>query len=237
MRNQTLSRRILVATFVALSTTVALAGPPLVCWRVHNGGAPSLPWTDSSATYDGTKSSYDTGRLVDDTLALLGPEMPVLSRMETLRRAALYGAHEPKRRDELLARLTTRVKQGSDPLSWFDLGYFVEASRQARSAHEPDFWTRFVEAVGIREAKPKDLPAPSGYECVLEALERRAGDPEMEYAAALITWYPRRPSHEAHLARAVAGAAEGSPLAQNLIEHFQDRGRTLAELRANVASR
>lgn len=237
MRNSTVSKAVLAAALVALGGSAALAGPPLVCWKVHNGGAPSLPWTDNPHSYDGTRSEYDTRRLADDTLALLGPDAPVLARMETLRRAALYGARDAKAGDALVTRLVERAKGARDPLAWFDLGYLVEAVRQARGAHEPYPWTRLVESMGIRATKPKDLPKASGYDCVLEAIELRGSDPDMEYAAALITWYPRQPSHETHLARAVAGAAEGSPLAANLVEHFQDRGRTLAELRANVASR
>jgi len=53
----------------------------------------SLPWTASTNPKDWNtrKADYDTRRLADDTLALLSDQTPVIARMETLRRAALYG--------------------------------------------------------------------------------------------------------------------------------------------------
>jgi hypothetical protein len=53
-------------------------------------------------------------------------------------------------------------------------------------------------------------------------------------AAALAT--QDKAAQRAHLQKAVAGAPEGSLLARNLVSHFGDRGRNLAELRASVGS-
>ncbi len=235
MESRAFWRAWILLVLVALSGSAVLAGPPLVCWQVDTGGAPSLPWAESPRSYEGTRSDYDTARLVDDSLALLGPHVGVLARMETLRRAALYGARDPKRGEELLARLVARAKESNDGLSWFDAGYLVEASRQARGTHEPQFWTRLLETVGVRNTTPKGLDQRTGYDCVLKALSLRGADAEMEYAAALVTWYPRQASHEGHLAKAAAGATEGSLLAANLLKRFGERGRSLAELRANVS--
>ncbi|MBI3666261.1 MAG: hypothetical protein HY236_08570, partial [Acidobacteria bacterium] len=171
----------------------------------------------------------DLARLADDTLALLAPETPVIARMETLRRAALYAQKDPRVADELESRLMARVldaaaKGNADALVWFDAGYLAESYKQATLM------------------SPKSRPAPglNGYTWVSKALALRGNDPEMQFAAALITVYDvslrgKRPNHEAHLQKAVAGAKEGSLLARNLVDHFASRGNTLAALRARFS--
>jgi hypothetical protein len=42
-------------------------------------------------------------------------------------------------------------------------------------------------------------------------------------------------AYVAHLQRALAGAQEGSLLARNMLNYLRDRGKTIAELRANIA--
>jgi hypothetical protein len=212
--------RILVAAAVIAAASSVFAGPPLVCWRVETGGAASLPWLDRSDTYQGMDHDYRTSRLAGDTLGLLGASTPVLERMETLRRAALYAAGDVKAGEALLRGLVERTHRNpADPLAWFDAGYFVEASRQAG---------------GIRSNAAEGLGTKTGYDAVAKAIELSKQDPAMEYAAALVTWYPRRAEHDGHLQRAAAGAAEGSLLAKNLLKNFGDHGRTLADLRASV---
>src|SRR5215475_3189583 len=66
----------------------AMAGPILVCKNYEIGAAKSLPWGGSD--WRSVKSDYDINRLVEDTLALLTPDTPVIVRMETLRRAVIY---------------------------------------------------------------------------------------------------------------------------------------------------
>lgn len=218
----------------ALSGPLAHAGPPLVCWQVDTGGAASLPWTSNPHSYEGIVKAYDTARLGDDTLALLGPEAPVLARMETLRRASIYASKDRAVAQSLLTRLVSRAKEGpGDALALFDAGYFVEALHQANGANEPEIWTKLLEGVGLREKSSRGLGGLSGYQYVEKALEMRGDDPEMEYGAALITWYPRQASHEGHFRKAAAGATEDSLLEKNLLRHFSDRGRTIAELRAS----
>ena len=230
--------RIVVALAVlAMARSALMAGPPLVCWKVETGGAPSLPWTDNPRSYDGTSADYDTKRLAEDTLALLSPDAPALARMETLRRASLYATRDRKEGEDLLSRLIARARESEaagkpDALALFDAGYLVETARQADGKNQPHFWSRTMEALGVRPDREKELGGTTGYDWVRRAIELSGGNPEMEYAAALITWYPRRPEHDGHLARAAAGAPEGSLLGKNLLKHFQDRGRTVAELRA-----
>lgn len=71
----------------------ALAGPPLVCFPFDIGAARSLPM--GTHGWESIDPTYDVSRLVDDTLALLAPETPVLVRMETLRRATIYASKHP----------------------------------------------------------------------------------------------------------------------------------------------
>ncbi len=87
-----------------------------------------------------------------------------------------------------------------------------------------------------RVEKPGVASGIDGLPWVEKAIEMRGGDPEMEFAAALITVWPRQKSFDEHLRRAAEGAHEGTLLAQNLVERFGDRGRTIAELRANLGA-
>lgn len=113
---------------------VALAGPPLICWPFQIGDAKSLPWGDANATkpeydpsgYDklnATKNDYPLTRLVSDTATLLTPQTPVIVRMETLRRAALYAMKDPAVAERLMSHFATRAKSSSDALAVFDAGY------------------------------------------------------------------------------------------------------------------
>jgi hypothetical protein len=48
--------------------------------------------------------------------------------METLRRAAIYSSRDPRLADEIASRLFVRK-------AWFDVGYFIEAVREASEAY------------------------------------------------------------------------------------------------------
>ena len=97
------------------------------------------------------------------------------------------------------------------------MGYFIES------------WRNSVDYRG------KSVPELNGYEWVKKASALRNTDATMEFAAALITSIRAdKAVHQQHLQKAIAGAPEGSLLAVNLVRHFPDKGRSLAELRANV---
>jgi hypothetical protein len=208
---------------------VAQAGPVLICHPYEIGNAKSLPWAGTE--WRSVKSDYDTSRLVEDTLALLTPDTPVIVRMETLRRATIYAVwssrdHEVKlaaKNDriagQLLDRLMARVKQSAtggkpDTLAMFDAGYFIES------------W---------RNGAAKGAPQIDGYGMIVKATNMRGGDASMEFASSLITsMRSDKTAHQAHLQKAIAGAPEGSLLAKNIVKHFPNRGRNMAELRASV---
>ena len=221
----------------------ALAGPPLLCHPFEIGNARSLPWSGSE--WRAVDKNYIINRLVEDTVALLTPETPVLVRMETLRRATVYAVwsmndykvgysvKDATVASELLARLKSRLSDAavkSDKkaaaLAMFDYGYLVESYKQA--IYDPH------ASQGARLASDID-----GYGLIVKSIAMRGSDPEMEYAAALSCMGRKREAGQdaylAHLQRAAAGAQEGSSLAKNMLKLFGDKGKTIAELRANIA--
>ena len=215
---------VLCAAFLSIAGGVGTAlwgGPPLVCFPFETDNARSLPW--GGAGWHETRPDYDTARLAADTLGLLQPDTPVIERMETIRRSALYGVRDPQAAKSVMEALEKRMqgeKGGAAALVQFDLGYFVETYKQALPILK----------------RPVTGPSIDGYALVLQATEK-TGNPEMEFAAALMT--PAKTSKEqqlAHLRRAAAGAKEGSLLARNLVSHFNYLGSDLPALRAALTN-
>jgi hypothetical protein len=193
--------------------SIAQAGPPLICHPIEIGQAKSLPWVEWNRKGNG---GYDLKNLSRDTLAILNSSTPVLVRMETLRRATLYARQDPQVAKELLTRLHLRASNSDaaghpEALAWFDVGYLVETYKQWMGAHEPN------PASGL-----------DGYACVKKALSLRPADPEMEFAAALITLLGPQSERREHLQRAMAGAENDPLLARNLASSFN--GQTVAAM-------
>lgn len=216
--------RTLVVSLLALLPAAAQAGPPLVCFPMAIGEARSLAWGSGSG-WNAPRPEYDRARLAEDTLALLGAQTPVLVRMETLRRAAIYASSDAAAGKRLFDALRGRAGHASggkiDPLAQFDLGYEVEAYRQTRH--------------GLDRVLSVD-PPEDGYALVRQALAARSSDPAMEYAAALITCdRARRDLSDQHLRVALAGAREGSDLARTLAAHQPLWGDRLQAFRAAAA--
>lgn len=212
--------RTLVVSLALLPAAVQ-AGPPLVCFPMSIGDARSLAWGSGSG-WNAPQPDYDRARLAEDTVALLVPQTPVLVRMETLRRAAIYASGDAATAKRLFDALRARAGRASagpaDPLAQFDLGYAVEAYRQ----------TRHMADRALSGDPPED-----GYALVRQALLARGPDPEMEYAAALVTCDPdRRRLSDKHLRLALSGAREGSDLARTLAVHRPLWGDRIEALRA-----
>jgi hypothetical protein len=201
-------------------TTFAQAGPPLICHPIEIGQAKSLPWVEFN--HKGS-SDYDLKNLSRDTLALLDSHNPVLVRMETLRRATIYARQDPQAAKELITRLQERAANSDaaghpDALAWFDVGYLTEAYKQWLGKGEPN------PAAGL-----------DGYSLVRKAISLRGSDPEMEFAAALITLPGPDSAHRDHVQKAIAGAKSDSLLAQNLASNFNHE--TISELLVAPAGR
>lgn len=205
---------LIAAAFFPASTV--LAGPPLICHPFDIGGAKSLSWSGGKS-WRAVSPDYNVKHLADDTLALLKADMPVIARMETLRRASIYAMNDKRVALDLHSRLAERAAK-SGALAQFDLGYLEETYKQLTGVSS-----------NMNFAKTLD-----GYSSVVRAIGLRGGDAEMEFAAALITAHPRRSAHDRHLRKAAAGAGEGSLLARNLVSHFENRGRSLSEIRAHL---
>jgi hypothetical protein len=201
----------LAAAFILLALTT-YAGTPLICHPYLIGSAQSLPGSDGD--WKGVNPAYDRTHLVRDTLALLTPKTPIIVRMETLRRAAIYAtagmrgwgdksgfntedrANTSALLEELRAR-ADHARGDDEALALFDVGFFTETLRQT----------------GVDRSL-------NGYDILLKARALRGEDPDMEFALALASSWPKRPERDQHLARARALAKPGSLLASNLGTHF-----------------
>jgi hypothetical protein len=213
MNSHALSRRALSVAAVLLGfTTCAHAGPPLICHPIEIGQAKTLPWVDLS--YQKGSGGYDLENLTRDTLAILDSNPSVLVQMETLRRATIYARQDPQVAKELLTRLEARAanSDAGNPgaLAWFDVGYLAETYKQWMGKGEPN------PASGL-----------DGYGWVRKAISLRGSDPQMEFAAALITLSGSEGDRNDHVEKAIAGAKTDPLLAQNLASHFNLR--TIAE--------
>jgi hypothetical protein len=196
----------------------AVAGPPLICHAVDIGTANSLPWTSSGWNLSG-QETYDVSHLVPDTLALLAPSTAVLVRMETLRRATLYAQKRTPVATELLMRLEARARENpKDALAAFDFGYLAETYKQANWLQQHTDWLK--AAGGGETARANVAMKIDGYEWVRKAIALRGSDPQMEFAAALMTTEGARSKHDRHLQNALAGAKADALLARNLASRF-----------------
>ena len=205
---------IVIAAIVVGFATSAHAGPPLICHTIEIGQANSLPWVDLN--YQKGKGSYDPKNLTKDTLAILDANPSVLLHMETLRRATLYARQDSGAAKELLTRLHARAvgfdgESHSEAAAWFDVGYLTETYKQWFGKGEPN------PASGL-----------DGYALVKKAIGLRGQDPEMEFAAALITLAGPESDHRSHVQNAMMGAKSDPLLAKNLASSFNRQ--TIAEL-------
>jgi hypothetical protein len=191
--------------FAAVATMfVAQAGPPLICHPYKIGDAKSLPW-GAGSNWDSSDPAYNIQNLATDTLAILDQSPTVLVRMETLRRAVLYGAKDHGAARALLAQLKDHEAAPKPSANaYFDYGYFLASLNQINWLYKEDL------SAGI-----------DGYQFVEKALALSPDSPEMHFAAAVMAASPPRPTErDAHLAKARAAKSDGL-LAQNLASHFQ----------------
>ena len=162
-----------IGAVALLTARPALAGPPLLCFPFEIGQARSLPMGSmEKGNWHAIDPNYDVSHLVDDTLALLTPQTPVMVRMETIRRATIYASTHPQIAATLLKKLQDRasVPQPTAGLAVFDFGYLVET---------------FKEAKGMFSEPIPALDQIDGYQLVLKA-HALQNDAAMQRAARLI---------------------------------------------------
>jgi hypothetical protein len=192
----------------------AFAGPPLLCHPFDIAGARSLPWDGTRAWWQGD-ARYDVAGLIRDTEALLTPSTPVIVRMETLRRAAIYASSDREIASRLLATLTDKARASEqsgrpDALAFLDAAYVTGAFREiGMLAEMPQFRPRVTM---IRTL----VAGADAYALIGKSLSLGAGDPAIEFAAALIAADSSREAYQRHAHKARAGAGKDSLLARNL---------------------
>ena len=184
----------------------ATAGPPMICHPVEIGDAETLPW--GAGAFDEDKS-YRVTRLADDTLAILAGSDSPLVHMETLRRAALYVDPDPELATSLLARFMARALDAEaagkpDALAWLDAGYLAQCFDQ----------------LGVKTGlECGSADGIIGYAWIRRALELSPDDPELEFAAAMMTVLAGPRPHQRHVARTRKLADAGSLVLANLEVH------------------
>jgi len=219
--NTSLRAGILGLTLLAMVSIArpALAGPPLLCHPFDIGAAKSLPWSGASSWFDG-QPGYDLQQLADDTEALLTPSTPIIVRMETLRRAAIYASRDPRVAKRLFLTINDRVRAAAasrgktDPLTLFDAGYLTETFREIGRLGRSSFFAANMNADAM-EALVKDV---DGYALVQKSLALRANDASIELASALIaaSTPDRKGQYAQHAEKARSGAKQDALLARNL---------------------
>ena len=214
-RRRSRSTAIAVLAVLALALP-AVAGPPLLCHAFDIGNARSLPWDGSRAFWQG-RADYRLEDLVADTDALLTPSTPVIVRMETLRRAALYASADGEVAARLYARLAERLQASQKPggrpddLALFDFGYLTETYRQIAELDRG-----MSEFRGRGPALRKAVGRADGYALIKKTLGKPTTDPAIEFAAALMIGRRDDGAFRAHAERARAGAGRDALLARNI---------------------
>ena len=210
------------STFVAVSAVgilmlggPALAGPPLLCHPFDIGTAQSLPW-DGSRSWSHGRADYNVQHLVSDVQTVLHWTTPVIVRMETLRRAAIYGDRDPGVAAQLLDALTRRVSEAerlgasAHALALFDAGYLAETLEQM--AHVRPF-TIFRGSSNVLSAA---LARIDGNALITRALTLNPHDPSLQFGAALVSASSDRQAYRRHADAARRRAATDTLLARNI---------------------
>lgn len=206
----------------------ALAGPPLICHPfVTAVDAKLLPWVPTPKNWYSPDHAYRVENLTADTLRLLTPDAPMLSRMENLRRATIYASEDSRVATDLLHTLLVRAESPSSSpqtaaLAQFDFGYLVETYRQFDHAVGYGMLDGKVRGGLLDEFAKRASPAEAARVAGLDAqaLVRQAQEAvpalsaELEFAASLMS--PDNKAAARHRGLAAAGAPTGSLLARNL---------------------
>jgi len=206
-----------LAAFALLATVApVIAGPPLLCHPFDIGGARSLPW--DGREWSQGRRDYNVANLVADTEAILTPATPVIVRMETLRRAALYASLDNKAAAELLHALNARAAAAdrtassapASAMALFDAGYLTETYRQiAQLGRFDGLGTRSQTIAGV-------LGKADGKALMDRAIALRPDDGAIRFAAALVAASTDKTAYAQHAAKAREGASRDPLLARNI---------------------
>lgn len=216
MRRYPFRSSVVLLTLVAAAAVAhpAFAGPPLLCHPFDIAGARSLPWDGSTGWFQG-RADYDRANLMRDTEALLTPSTPVIVRMETLRRAVIYASADRTAAASLIDRLTTRARSAElagrgTALAYLDAAYVIEAMREMGTLGREGPLAQ--QAANAREVTRET----NAMAWMQKSLAAGAGDPALDFAAALISVGHDKSAYQQHAAKARAGASRDVLLAKNL---------------------
>jgi hypothetical protein len=216
-------RALVTAGALAGFAPAALAGPPLICHPfVTDAAAPMLPWVPSR-NWHSPDAGYDVARLTADTLRLLSADAPILSRMENMRRAAIYAERDLEIAAALLTALLDRTRNPRGDaralaLAWFDAGYLLETYRQLDLIYRHEMRPGHGRPVTMVSAAHAHV---DGYALVQKALAQAPASEiaAIEFAASLMT---QQTLAAAHREQAKSAAAPDSLLARNLAVFWTD---------------
>lgn len=143
---------------------------------------------------------------------------PVIARMETLRRAAIYASRDGAVARGLASRLEARIATVRDAdaraLALFDAGYFAETLQDIVRLQGYDMpGIGPIDAAGLRAI----LKGRDGSARIERALALRPGDPSLRFAAALVAAADdRKADIFSHARFAAAATAKDDLLARNI---------------------
>jgi hypothetical protein len=202
------------ALLIIATGTPAFAGPPLLCHPFDIGTARSLPWSGAHSWFDGD-AGYRVENVVADTEALLTPATPVIVRMETLRRAAIYASADGAVAARLLDRFVKRAEASAasgqpDALQFLDAAYIAGAYREMLLLSRESVFAPRVAALRAALGNTKDTAL------IDRSVAARPDDPAIRFAAALILSDSDRQAYREHAEKARAGAARDPLLARNI---------------------
>ena len=201
-----------LAAAALLVASTAHAGPPLLCHPYNIGSARSLPWSGTSSWFDGDPA-YQVQNVIADTEALLTPATPVIVRMETLRRAAIYASSDAALAGRLLDTFVARAEASKgqpDALAWLDAAYLAGAYREMTMLGQDSRWAPRIAGLKTALGSRKDSVF------IAQSLAARPDDPNIRFAAALIVSGSDRQAYREHAEKARAGASRDALLARNL---------------------
>jgi hypothetical protein len=215
----------LVVLVILTASMQSFGGPPLICHPFQIDDAKSISW--GQGPFDPPK---DIGRdkLVQTVLAHLQPDTPVLARMETLRRATIWCGRDGRVEQALLFQLMGRALDAQasgeeDAMAIFDAGFFAQCLDQVGASFVND-----GEGVGVGRGVV-------GYAWVRRAIELRPNEPQMHFAAALITAIHDQSASEKHMKIAKELSGQDALLAANIKAFKSELGKNLDHHRENYA--
>lgn len=210
-----------VLAIALMVAPAAHAGPPLLCHPFNTASAATLPW--GSGGWNAPEKGYDTHRLVADTQALLSARTPVIARMETLRRAAIYASVDGGVVRGLASMLEARITTAKDPdtkaLALFDAGYFAEILQDVARLQGYD-----MPGIGKVDMRAVNaiLARGDGSRRIAEALALRPDDASMRFASALVSSADQRKADQSVQARLARAGVDGDRLLALNIGHLAD---------------